>query len=48
MKVRFPDRGDHNQRKPRESTDYASVWILRRVHEKIRSRRDLEGVYGFV
>ena len=40
--------GDHNQRKPRESTDYASVWILRRVHEKIRPRGDLESVYGFV
>ena len=48
LKVRFPTTKTIIRGNPLESTDYASVWILRRVHEKIRPRGDLESVYGFV
>ena len=38
----------HSAREPRIQTDHTSVWILRRMFEKVWERQRLEILYGFV
>ena len=48
LKVRYPDRMFFDSRKSRVSTNYASVWVLRRVFEKVWKRERVEILHGCV